>query len=48
MSPAITWTTNDLCPACGTVLILADGTGSVRQSCAACGWSATWDGEASG
>jgi hypothetical protein len=42
------WAADDLCPACGTSLILAGGTRSSRQDCPACGWSATWDGEADG
>jgi LSD1 subclass zinc finger protein len=48
MTPATTWTTNDVCPACGTILTLADGAKCIRQDCPACGWTATWDGEASG
>jgi hypothetical protein len=48
MNPATTWVTDDVCPACGTTQTLADGTGSSRQDCPACGWSATWDGEANG
>jgi hypothetical protein len=48
MSTATTWQADDLCPACGTTLTLADGTGSACQGCPACGWSVTWDGEAGG
>jgi uncharacterized Zn finger protein (UPF0148 family) len=48
MIPATAWQADEPCPACGTTLVLADGTGSTRQDCPVCGWSATWDGEASG
>jgi ribosomal protein S27AE len=49
MIPAITvWAVDDMCPACGPTLTLADGTGSTRLACPACGWTATWDGEADG
>ena len=46
MSLVTSWVTDDLCPACEISLTLADGPGSIRQDCPACGWSATWDGEA--
>jgi hypothetical protein len=48
MSLVTFWITDDLCPACGTTLVLADGIGSICQDCPACGWSATWDGEDDG
>jgi hypothetical protein len=48
MSTAAVWQTDEPCPACGTMLALADGAGSARQDCPACGWSAIWDGEADG
>jgi hypothetical protein len=45
--PATIWRTDDLCPACGTALILTDtATGISRQDCPACGWSVTWGGGA--
>ncbi len=48
MTPATIWAADDLCPACGTALTLTDDTGSIRQECPACGWTATWDGEGDG
>jgi hypothetical protein len=45
--PAMTWSTDDFCPACGTALTLTDtATGSSRQDCPACGWAVAWDGDA--
>jgi hypothetical protein len=48
MRTVIVWVADDLCPACGTTLTLADDIGAIRQDCPACGWSATWDGETDG
>jgi hypothetical protein len=44
MTPPATWRTDDPCPACATgLLATSTGLGSVRQDCALCGWSATWN-----
>ena len=40
----VTWRTDDPCPVCATGLLATLTTqGRVRQDCALCGWSATWD-----
>ena len=46
-----TWLDSELCPACGTgVLITDDGTAAITQDCPACSWTATFDlaGQAGG
>jgi hypothetical protein len=44
MTPPATWRTDDPCPVCATALLATLTTqGRVRQDCALCGWSTTWN-----
>lgn len=46
MSIAVTWRTDDLCPACGNVLTATDdGQLAITFTCGSCGWLATWTGD---
>ena len=40
---ATTWLDGEPCPACGTGLLITDGTTAITQDCPACGWTATFD-----
>jgi hypothetical protein len=45
MSAPVTWRTDDPCPVCATGLLATGRLDAVRQDCALCGWSATWNTE---
>jgi len=43
MTPPVTWRTDDPCPVCATGLLATCSTAVIRQDCALCGWSTTWN-----
>jgi uncharacterized Zn finger protein (UPF0148 family) len=42
MTTPAAWSTDDPCPGCGTVLVLADDGGVLTVECRSCGTADTW------